>query len=46
MYNVAKCSIFYKLSEARLHKRVRQKYMQVHSLLYLEVVSFPQSVAG
>ena len=31
---------------SQLHKYVRQTYMQIFSLLYLEVVSFPQRVAG
>ena len=46
MYNVAKCGIFYKFKRSVAAQACAAKYMQILSLLYLEVVSFRQSVAG
>ena len=46
MYNVAKHGIFYKFVRSTAAQARAAKYMQILSLLYPEVVSFPQCVAG
>ena len=46
MYNVAKRSTFYKFVRSAAAQASAAKCMQILSLLYLEVVSFPQCVAG
>ena len=46
MYSVAKRSMFYKYERSVAAQARAAKYMQILSLLYLEVVSFPHSVAG
>ena len=46
MYNIAKHDIFYKFERSADAQARAAKYMQIHSLLYFEVVSFPQCVAG
>ena len=42
MYNVAKRGIFYKIVGSAAAQARAAKYMQILSLLYPEVVSFPQ----
>ena len=42
MYNVAKRGIFYKIVWSVAAQARAAKYMQILSLLYPEVVSFPQ----
>ena len=42
MYNVAKRGIFYKIVRSMAAQARAAKYMQILSLLYPEVVSFPQ----
>ena len=46
MYNVAKRGIFYNFERSVAAQAHAAKYMQILSLLYPEVVSFPQCVAG
>ena len=46
MYNVAKRGVFYKFERSEAAQACAAKYMQILSLLYLEVVSFSQSVVG
>ena len=41
-YNVAKLGIFYKIMRSEAAQAHAAKYMQILSLLYPEVVSFPQ----
>ena len=46
MDNVAKHGIFYKFVWSAAAQVHAAKYMQILSLLYPEVVSFPQCVTG
>ena len=46
MYNVAKRGIFYKFERSAAAQARAEKYMQILSLLYPKVVSFPLCVAG
>ena len=42
MYNVAKRGIIYKIVRSAATQARAAKYMQILSLLYPEIVSFPQ----
>ena len=46
MYTIAKCGMFYKFEQSAAAQARAARYMQILSLLYVEVVSFPQCVVG
>ena len=46
MYTIAKHGMFYNFGRSAAAHASVAKYMQILSLLYLEVVCFPQCVAG